>query len=326
MKDNSGVNKAIIKAQKGIEKGTKASAVYIKNIINEEKKSHPLILILLLLILGIIILIFVGWAIEGLVGFFSTGFGIITLVLLISAIGLYFYLRYLGIRFKGWLGATIEITLLFLFLIMFMGVSNALMRFFMSAMPIIIILAVIYFFYKGIQKIKDPMIKLFTISMAILFIIVSVVANMFIVPYTFGDQKIIEIDVTQITNQQHYAYSLDVHGYIYNPFGAMVVSTAMNPYLIGLGELSRNMWKFGIIHKYIINWKLVNTADYSQTIAESYNNIIYIEGDNTESLYSCVYLNTHQSTYYLYTLYIWVYDANYKLLIYTTVTLEGFNH
>ena len=218
-------------------------------------------------------------------------------------------MRYLGIKLNGWLGAIIEISLLFFGLIFFVGASEMLMGFFMWIMPIVIVGAVIYFFYRGVQSIKNPTVKAFTIAMAIVFVISAVLFNAFIVPYTVGTQKLIEINVAHTERDS----GIVITEHMSDVFGTMSLTTSMNPFIIGLGEMSQNMWKYGDIHEYIVDWELKDMSNNYKLIASGYNIHIYIEGDGETSIYSVVYTHQAVEQYYDYMLTVKVYDEHHVL-------------
>jgi len=305
-KAQKGAEKGILKAQKGVEKVV-IQPLYYK--FGEVRKSYPLLVALIILIIGAIVLWVIGTAI---VGFFKTPLGITCLICLFASIGIYGYLRYLGIKLSGWLGALIEIALIFLAIIIFFGASSLLMSFFMMVTPIIIIGAIIYFFYKLVKGIEDPTIKAFAMAMGIIFVIFIFIANTFLVPYTVGNQVIIQIDLTR--TEEAGVETVDITPRMYEPSLTWTVSTTMNPYIVTVGELSRRMWKFGDVKGYIVDWKLYDQKNYNRLVAESYNNKIYIEKGETESLYSVVYLKYRTQQAFDYRLEIYVYDMQRHLI------------
>lgn len=299
----------------------KKGATYIKELTINEYKSHTIGFIIVALILMIIGIIFVWWSVHKIVGFFSTPMGMVVLFMFIIAIALYLYLRAIGLKLNGWIGATIEISLLFLGIFFFVGFNQALAHLFMAIMPIVVIGALVYFFYEGLKEIKDENVRAFAIVMAIVLIVVIVIANAFVVPYIYGEQKILQVD---LINTERPSSPLNVAIYLNDPYSSMTLTNSINPYIVGTYDIAHAMWVFNY-KQYSLDVKVVDNVNNYRTIYTAHDKVVYVpdkEGGKA-SFYTVLRFPVLRQPEYDYTIYIYIYDLNHNLVYQTTYHYYG---
>ena len=248
-----------------IKKGAKWYAGQSKTVFTNTYQSAPVqgkaLILLVILILAIIVLYAIGMAVTGVVGFFTSAYGIAVLIFLVLAVGLYMYLKMSGvIDPKKWYISLIMIGVIFFMLIVFVGAMPFLQETFIELFPFILIGAVGYGAYKFIRGISNDANRTIAIIITIAIVILVPISQMFIVPAVYGHPMRVDAYIMRDS-------SGDIHAKITGGEWGMFLSatTTLNPMGATIYGTSRTMWYMGTYQKYY----------YTITVTDYYGKILF---------------------------------------------------
>jgi len=223
--------------QKIIETEQKAMRDVKTVFVSTYKKQKPagkFIMVLVILIIAVVALWIIGSSIAG---FMSTPLGLAMIALSIIAVVFYFWMRLQGVGMKSISGGLLEVALILMVLIVYVGLLESLMEWFLMAFPLIIIGIIGWLGYKW-WIVTEDVSKKGAVVLAVAVILIGFpIFQAFVVPYTIGEAKDLVIKISRDDTGEWYAY-----GEIMKPAFIKTMSTSFNPYANAIAETSNWMW------------------------------------------------------------------------------------
>ena len=255
----------------------------------EQKPMHKMIIIVVVLVVAALILWFIG---RMVVGFMHTPMGMLLIGITVMALISYLFLRSKGVGFKSWTGGAVEILMIVMFLVVYIGLLDTITGVVLMLAPILIFGGVAYIGYKWYKSTSDKYTAQGIIAMVIAFCVAVPIYQAVIVPYTVGTPVELVVDVTRDSLGDWKAH-VEMH-----PFHvATTMTTQFNPYLMGAVELSHWMWtEANTVEKaYVdINIQIESTREviYYET-----GHVIYVGMNDMETIWGAVHIPSEYLQY-----------------------------
>lgn len=285
--------------------GREAKSVIVQNYVAMSPKGKLatiFIVLLVLLIIGILILYAIGYAVVGIVGFFTTPYGIAVLILLMLSVGLYIYLKASGVIGKEkWYVSILMIGVFMFMLIIFIGVLPMLEEAFISIFPFLIIGALIYGAYIFVKHLPDRGTKTIATIIIIALIVLIPISQIFIVPAVYGHPMRYDAYIVKGENGE---IQTKVSGGEWSMF--MSATTTFNPFGATVYETSRQMWYMGDYQKYY----------YTITITDYFGKVLFKKEmaqtvlKNSDYVHDVGLFYIPNARYYDVMIQLTVYDSN----------------
>ena len=263
----------------------------VKVVVGQQTGSTKLVLLLVAIIVGALVIWWVG---SSTLGFMTTNLGFMLIGITLVAVIMWLWMRSKGIGFQSWTGGIIEVMLITMLLVVYVGALDALSSLFLSVFPILLLGLVGYAGYRWWQYEKRENVKKGILALVITFIIAFPVYNALIVPYTTGTPMEMEIVVSR---DSHGAWN--VYGEIHPMSFTNTMSTQLNPYAIAMVETSGWMWTSIDTTEKAYLYITISDDSKNEVVYSEIRHPVYVGNEDSESVWGIFHLPPEDARHYV---------------------------
>ena len=248
----------------------------------KQKPAGKLIMVLAILIISVVALWLIGSAVAG---FMSTALGLLMIGLSVVAVVFYFWMRQQGVGFKSITGGFLEVALILMVLIVYVGLLDALMSAFLMIFPFIILGVIAWIGYRWWTSTDDQTQKGAVVVAVAVILIGFPLFQMFIVPYTTGEVKDLIVEIGRDSTGNWNAYAE-----LQKPAIVKTMSTSFNPYAIAIAETSNWMWtNINTQEKASVDIRIYNELGYIDIYTET-GKTVYVGYNDVHTIWGIIHL------------------------------------
>ena len=248
----------------------------------KQKPAGKLVMVLAILITVIVALWIIG---STMAGFMSSPLGLLMVGLSIVAVVFYFWMRQQGVGFKSITGGFLEVALILMVLIVYVGLLDTLMSAFLMMFPVIILGAIGWFGYRWWTSTDDQTQKGAVVIAVAVILIGFPLFQAFVVPYVAGEAKDLIVEIGRDSTGDW-----NVYAELQKPALIKTMSTSFNPYAIAIAETSNWMWtNINTKEKASVDIRIYNELGYVNIYTET-GKTVYVGYNDVHTIWGIIHL------------------------------------